>query len=186
MSNRFRQLLVSLRARGKIARQRVQALTHRLWQAFQRRSHHVPVEVLLVDRAHRRVTKRHLRTALRRLQRALGDGFPSDVAVVLQRIIVTDWQLAGCHYLGQRADGTRFTLIRLGLEIDDRSLGMDEIVSVLAEQCIALTMQQGATSLLVPIDLCPRQSNPFRHPTSLRPDPLAPHVDRMNSPGAWR
>jgi hypothetical protein len=102
----------------------------------------------------------------------------------VQPIVVTDRQLAGCYQLGQRADGTRFTLIRLGLEIDGRSLCIDEIVSVLAEQCIALAMQQGSPSLLVPIDLYPTQSESLRHPTPLRPDPLAPQVHRFDARGA--
>jgi hypothetical protein len=75
-------------------------------------------------------------------------------------------------------------LIRLGLEIDGRCLGIDEIVSVLAEQCIALAMQQGSPSLLVPIDLYPPPSKSLLHPTSLRPDPLAPHAHGFDGRGA--
>jgi hypothetical protein len=167
-----------------MARHRIQAAMCVLWQALRRRSHRVPVEVLLVDPTHRRVMKRRLRAALSRLQRAIGKSLPSDTAVIVQRIVVTDRQLAGCYHLGQRSDGTRFALIRLGLEIDGRHLGMDEIISVLAEQYIALTMQQGTPSLLVPIDLYPTQTKSARDPTLLRPDPLAPHVHRFDGRGA--
>jgi hypothetical protein len=184
ISNCFRQQLVRLRVWLKIAQHRVHGVVRKQWQALRCRFHRVPVEVLLVDRARRRVMKRHLRAALRRLQGALGYSFPSDTAVIVQRIVVTDRQLAGCYQLGQRADGSRFTLIRLGLEIDDRSLRIDEIISVLAEQCIALAMQQGTGSLLVPIDLYPTQSKSLLHPTPLRPDPLATHAHRFDGRGA--
>jgi hypothetical protein len=155
-----------------------------LWQALRRRSHRIPVEVLLVDPTHRRVMKRRLRAALSRLQRAIGNDFPPDTAVIVQRIIVTDRQLAGCYHLEQRSDGTRFALIRLGLEIDGRHLGIDEIISVLAEQYIALAMQQDTAGLLVPIDLYPSHSKSLLHPTPLRPDPLASHARYFDGRGA--
>jgi hypothetical protein len=155
-----------------------------LWQALRRRSHRIPVEVLLVDPTHRRVMKRRLRAALSRLQHALDKSFPAGTAVIVQRIVVTDRQLAGCYHLGERSDGTRFALIRLGLEIDGRHLGIDEIISVLAEQYIALAMQQDTAGLVVPIDLYPSQSKSLFHPTPLRPDPLAPHAHHFDSRGA--
>lgn len=184
MSNCFQRIRVRLRVWLGAARHRIAGVMCGLWHALRHRSHRVPVEVLLVGRVHRRVMKRHLRATLHRLQYVLGDSFPAATAVIVQRIVVSDRQLAGCYQLGQRADGTRFALIRLGLEIDGQSLGVDEILSVLAEQCIALAMQQGAPSLLVPIDLYPGQSKSIQHSTSLRPDPLAPHVHMFDGRGA--
>jgi hypothetical protein len=182
--NHFRQMLFRLQFRLEVARRRIQGVIKVLWRALRCRHDCVAVEVLLADRARRRAMKRQLRAALRRLRRALDDSFPSGTSVIVQRIVVTDRQLAGCYQLGQRADGTRFTLIRLALEIDGLTLSTDEILSVLAEQCIALAMQQSAASLLVPLDLYPVSSGPVRHPTPLRPDPLAAHAHGFDARGA--
>jgi len=144
----------------------------------------VPIEVLISGLWRRCSVKRRLRRAVLKLQRALGDSFPVDTAVIVQRIVVTERQLAGCYQIGQRSDGTPYSLIRLGLEIDGHSLSADEINSVLAEQCIALAMQQSAPSLLVPIDLHPAAANSVQHPTPLAPDPLAAHIRILDTRGA--
>src|SRR5439155_23001134 len=97
-----------------------------------------------------------LRTGLRRLQRALGAPLPPHAAVVVQQVIRTDRQLAGCYQVGQRPDGCRLALIRLALQVDGRGLDTDELLAALAEQCIGLaTQDSGGSSVLVPVELGP-------------------------------
>ena len=134
-----------------------------------------PVQVLVKDRARRRAIERDLTAGLRRLRRALGQAFPSDVVVVVQRVICADRQLAGCYQLAGHADGIGFSLIRLALQVDGREIPMDEVLSVLAEQCIGLAVQRvGGVGLLVPIELeSIRRPNDGRV-DAVRPDPLAP------------
>lgn len=141
----------------------------------------IPVEVLLRNRAQRRTIERDLQSGLRRLRRALGDQFPLGVTVLVQRVICTDRQLAGCYQVSHRPDGASFALIRLALEMDGRQLGTDGMLSVLAEQCIGLAVHQsGGTGVLVPIELSPARQPDRQHIDALRPDPLrpAPTADR--------
>ena len=139
-----------------------------------------PVQVLVKDRACRRAIERDLTSGLRRLRRALGSAFPSDAAIVVQRVICADRQLAGCYQLARHADGTGFALIRLALQVDDREIPMDEVLSVLAEQCIGLAVQRtGGVGLLVPIELNPSRRSDNGRLDAIRPDPLSP----MPSPG---
>jgi hypothetical protein len=134
-----------------------------------------PIQVLVNDRSHRRAIERDLTVGLRRLRRALGQAFPSDVVVVVQRVICTDRQLAGCYQLARRPDGVGFALIRLALQVDGRQIPMDEVLSVLAEQCIGLAVQQaGAVGLLVPIELESTRGSDGGRIDAARPDPLAP------------
>jgi hypothetical protein len=134
----------------------------------------VPVEVLIADRTRRRMLERELRRGLRRLQRALGAPLPAGLAIVVQQVIATNRQLAGCYQLGQRPDGSRFALVRLALQVNGRRLTTEELLAALAEQYIGLATQESA-SVLVPIDFEPGQQSQARRPTALRPDPLAPH-----------
>lgn len=184
MSDRVRHMLVRIRLWIETARHRVEGAMHDLWRAFWCRPDCMPVEVLLVDRTLRRATERHLRATLCRLWCTLGDSFPSGTAVIVQRIIVTDHQLAGCYQIGQHPDGTQFALIRLALDVDGHSLSTDEILSVLAEQCIALAMQQSASSLLIPIVLHPAPSGYIRHATPMQSDPLTAHAQSLHARGA--
>ncbi len=137
----------------------------------------VPVEILIADRAKRRLLERELRYGLRRLQRALGAPLPAELAVVVQQVIATERQLAGCYQFGQRPDGTRFALVRLALQVNGRRASTDELLAALAEQCVGIATQ-GSASVLVPIDFEPAQpaqpAEARRH-SALRPDPLAPH-----------
>lgn len=177
-SKRLVRRLPCLRA----ARARVAKIASRLWHALWHWRRSVPVEVLIVNRARRRALERELRAALRRLERALGAPLPDDLAVVVQQIIKTDRQLAGCCQVGQRPAGGRFALIRLALQVNGRSLGVDELLAVLAEQCIGLAAQEsGGPSVLIPVELEPTGPAETRHPRPLRPDPLAPHPNGSGS-----
>jgi hypothetical protein len=155
------------------ARARCAGAARRAWRVIRRWRRPVPVEVLIADRARRHELERELRRGLARLQRALGTPLPAELAVVVQQVITTDRQLAGCYHLGQRPDGRRFALVRLALQVNGRRLTTDELLAVLAEQCIGVLTQPGP-SFLVPVELEPGPAEP-RRPTRLRPDPLAPH-----------
>ncbi len=153
------------------------ALLGRAWRAVRRWRRPVPVEILIADRAKRRLLERELRYGLRRLQRALGAPLPAELAVVVQQVIATERQLAGCYQLGQRPDGTRFALVRLALQVNGRRASTDELLAALAEQCVGLG-HPGSASVLVPIDFEPAQPAQLaeaRRRSALRPDPLAPH-----------
>ncbi len=150
------------------------ARLRRAWRAICRWRRPVPVEVLVADRTRRWLLEQELRRGLRRVQRALGAPLPAGLAVVVQQVIATDRQLAGCYQLGQRPDGSRFALVRLALQVNGRRLTTEELLAALAEQCIGLAIRESA-SVLVPIDFEPGPPAESRRPTALRPDPLAPH-----------
>jgi hypothetical protein len=97
---------------------------------------------------------------------------------VVQHVIRTDRQLAGCCQVGQRPDGTRFAFIRLALQVNGRRVGTDELLAALAEQCIGLlTQANGATSLVVPVELEVEPAAGPHRLTALPPDPLMPHTN---------
>lgn len=159
--------------RAQIAR-----AARRAWRAISRWRRAVPVEVLIADHARRRALERELRAGLGRLQRALGAPLPDDLAVVVQQVIKTDRQLAGCCQIGQRPAGGRFALVRLALQVDGRRLGTDELLSALAEQCVGLALRECASpSVLVPVELDPVGPAEVGRLRALRPDPLAPRPD---------
>lgn len=150
----------------------VPAFRHALHRYRKRRC---PVEVLIAGRMRRRRLERALRHGLRRLEHALGEASSTEIAVIVQQVITTDRQLAGCYQTGLRPDGTRLTLIRLALEVDGRQLSIDELLAVLAEACIGVaTHQRGGPTVLVPIELAPVQPA-SRNITTLRSDPLTTH-----------
>lgn len=132
----------------------------------------VPIEVLISSFWIRCSVERRLRRGVWRLQRIVLLPSTMDVAVVIQRTIVTERQLAGCYQISQRSDGSRFALIRLALEKDGRRVSTDEMLALLAEQYIALALQSAGPSLLVPIDLGPSSQSYAPHPAALRSDPL--------------
>lgn len=150
----------------------------RCWWALRRHWRSAPVEVLVADRSRRRALERELRRGLRRLQGALSAPLPADLAVVVQQVLVTDRQLAGCYQLGLRPDGSRFALARLALQVNGRTLSTDELLAALADVLVGLAVGQcSGPSVLVPINLEPCPPVPTaeaRRPTALRPDPLAP------------
>ena len=57
-----------------------------------------------------------------------------------------------------------------------RALGADELLAVLAEQCLGLADQEGTLAVLVPVELPPPPPPPAaaEGPRVLRADPLAP------------
>ncbi|MCC7368810.1 MAG: hypothetical protein IT306_10330 [Chloroflexi bacterium] len=154
---------------------RLVGAARRAWQILHRWRRPIPVEILVADRARHRRLQRDLRLGLRRLERALGGSFPRDVAIVVQQVICTDRQLAGCYQLGLRPGGDGFALIRLALQVDGRWLETDELLAALAEQCIGLALHEGGgTGVLVPIELEPTGRSADGSVSALRPDPLAP------------
>jgi hypothetical protein len=157
------------------ARVRLAEALHRACRALRCWNHTTPVEVLIVDPARRRTLERDLRAGLRQLRRALRGPFPAGLTVVVQQVITTDRQLAGCSQLGQRPDGTRLALVRLALQVNGRRLSTDELLAALAEQCIGLATRE-SPSVLVPIDFEPRQPAGVRRLDALRPDPFAPRA----------
>jgi hypothetical protein len=165
------------------ARKRIAGLLSRTYQRIRRCGRGIPVEVLVSDRLRRVSLERDLHQGIRQLRRALVGHFPSDVAVVVQQLIQTDRQISGCYQVSQRPDGTRFALVRLALHLDDRPLGVDEILAALAEQFIGLAIQAAGPSVLVPIDFSPPVT-PVR-PAMLanRADPLAPRSSGKAPPG---
>ena len=161
--------------RVRAAGGRLLGVVRRGWQAVRRWRRPIPIEILVADRARHRRLQRDLRIGLRRLERALGGAFPADVAVVVQQVICTDRQLAGCYQLGHRPGGDGFALIRLALQVDGRRLDIDELLAALAEQCIGLALHgSGGTGLLVPIELQPARPAGDARGGPLPPDPLTP------------
>ncbi len=140
-----------------------------------------PVQVLITGRMRGRRLERTLGQGLRRLEHALGEAWNTEIAVIVQQVITTDHQLAGCYQIGLRPDGVRLTLIRLALEVDGRQLSIDELLAVLAEACIGVaTQQQGGSTVLVPVELAPGQPA-SKNITTLRPDPLVTHPNGVKA-----
>ena len=178
VTSRCRQALLALRYLAQAAWRLIRLLLSGLSAAVRGQPDLIAVEVLLADRARRTAVERHVRATLCRLRRVLGSHFPSEATVVVQQVVVTDRQLAGCYQISHEHDGSRVALIRLALEVDRRPLTTDELLAVLAEQCIALAMQSAGPGLLVPIVLAPSRSDDPGRPPSLRPNPLATVRDR--------
>lgn len=137
----------------------------------------VPIEILITGFWRRCWIRARVRCAIRKLQRVLPAPLSLDVAVIVQQIIATEHQLPGCYQITQRSDDSHFALIRLALEVDGRCMTTNELLAVLAEQYIALAMQQNGPSLLVPVDLTSSRAGDTRRPAALRPDPLGPCRD---------
>jgi hypothetical protein len=174
MSRRRSKRLAAGRRWLAAARSRCAAGLCRAWQAIWRWRRAVPVEVLVVDRTRRRMLEQELRRGLHRLQRAFGAPLPAGLAIVVQQVIATDRQLAGCYQVGQLPDGSRFALVRLALQVNSRRLSTDELLAALAEQYVGLASRD-SMSAVVPIDFEPGPPAEARRLTALRPDPLAPH-----------
>ena len=156
------------------AGRRLRPVLHLIRRAW-RRHGRVPVAVVVADRAQRRSLERELRAALSRLERVLGRPWPADTAIIVQKVVCTDRQLAGCSQIGQRPDGARFVLIRLALQVNGRRLSTDELLAALVEQCVGVALRSGGPCVLVPFDLEPsEQTGRAGRPAALRPDPLAP------------
>ncbi|MCW5880197.1 MAG: hypothetical protein KIS91_04590 [Anaerolineae bacterium] len=168
------RLQVYVRWLRRVARRGI-AAARRGWQRVHQRCRRIPIEVLVADRARRRAVERDLRAGLKRLRRALGVALPQDTAIIVQHVIATERQVAGCYQVGQRSDGGHFALIRLALQVNGRALARDELLAALAEQCIGIaTQQSGALSVVIPIDLEPPRPADDHRLSAPRHDPLAP------------
>lgn len=175
---RHRHRCVCCRRRLRAMAAWLVAALRRGWQALCRSRRPMRIEVLVTDHARRRTLERELRAGLRRLRRALGTPLPANLAVVVQQVIRTDRQLAGCYQVGPRQDGARFALIRLALQVNGRRLSTDELLAALAEQCIGLVIHDsGGPCVLVPVELEPAPPDEPSSRPRLRPDPLAPHAN---------
>ena len=180
MSKHLRTLAVPIMACVfALGRFCVEALRHG-WDVLRYRGGKVPMEVLLANGTRRRQIERELQTGLRQLRRILGERPLADIAVVVQQVITTDRQLAGCCHLGHRPGGAQYALWRLALEVNSRPLSSDQLLAVLAEQWMALANQQNGSSVLIPVDLEPDEASPTRRSATLRPDPLMPYPDGVN------
>ena len=147
---------------------RAAAFGRAVWRFLRR--HRVPVEVVLADESRRRALKHDISTNLRRLQKVFGTALPADAVVIVQQVIPTHRQPAGCFQVGAREDGGRYAVIRLALQVNGRRLSTDEVLATLAEQCIGI-VSQDARSVVVPVDFDPGAPPP---PQDLPRDPLAP------------
>jgi hypothetical protein len=175
MSRRQLRRLNPWRQRARRAARWLRGAAAHLWRAL-RGADPVPIVVLLVDPDRRRAVERELRAGLRQLRPVLGDAVAHDLAIVVQLAIPSNPRLAGCCHVGQRPDGGRRTLLRLALRADGRTLGSDELLAVLAEQCVAVAVERSGPSALLPFELGtgePAGVGQGRRPT----DPLAPHPD---------
>ena len=151
------------------------------WEAVRYSDSRVRMEILVTNSTRRRKIERELRTGLRQLRRILGDLPVADIGIVVQQVISTDRQLAGCCQLGYRPDGTQYALCRLALRVNGRPLSSDELLAVLAEQWMVLANHRNDSSVLVPVDIEPGEANLTRRPPRLRPDPLMPYGDGVNA-----
>lgn len=181
MSKHLRMFLAQLREWARVAGRRSLAALRRGWDIQRSRDVRIPIEVLVADRSRRRKIRSELRAGLRRLQRVLGEPPACHVAIVVQHVIVTDRQLAGCCQIGSHSDGSSHALWRLALEVNSRPLSSDELLAVLAEQWFALASQQGSPSVLIPVGFISTETGPVNRSPTLPPDPLAPYPSTVNS-----
>jgi len=130
---------------------------------------HTPIEVVITDDKRRRALKREIAKALHRLQN-LFTSLPDDVVVVAAQVIPKRRQPAGCFQVGSRADGSRYAVIRLALQVNGHRLSTGEVVATLLEQCLGIVAQD-ADSVVVPVEFEPGSSH---EADELPGDPLAP------------
>src|SRR5690348_4003605 len=90
-------------------------------EALRYRHGRIYIEILVANATRRRRLERKLRAGVRQLQRVLGQP-PGEVTILVQQVITTDRQLAGCCYLAHRPDGTPSALWRLALQVNGRRL----------------------------------------------------------------
>jgi hypothetical protein len=112
------------------------------------------LELLVADRGRRRALEGELRAALSRLQLLLGPALPAHTSVVVQDTICQEGALAGCTHLGERSGGASYAIVRLALRVQEQELSADQVLAVLAEQCLALAAQRDArTTVVLPVEL---------------------------------
>ena len=99
----------------------------------------IPIEVVSGDRACRRRWQHVLGNGVRRLQRLTG----APTAPALALLVVDslpDGQRAALSPLRRRGDGRTIQLVRLALSVPERRLAPDEVLAVLTEQYLAVTV----------------------------------------------
>jgi hypothetical protein len=173
--------LTPCRALPAALRRRGAAVAGRVLRALRRRR--VRVEVLVADSARRRALDREVRGGLRRLEHVLGTPLPREAAILVQQVLPGERPLAGCFQTGLRPDGRRYARIRLALEVEGRPLSTDELLAILAEQCVGLADQENSRTVLVPVELPPAPpagAGRPQPPRAFRPDPLAPDLAHPN------
>ena len=134
------------------------------------RRRQTPIEVVITDDKRRRALKREIARNLHRLQNLFGKSLPTDVVIVAAQVIPKRRQPAGCFQVGSRADGSRYAVIRLALQVNGHRLSTDEVLATLLEQCLGIVAQD-ADSVVVPVEFQPGESP---EPDELPGDPLAP------------
>lgn len=149
------------------------AQVHAWHSALHRHLRPTPIVVMVADPVQRASLEFEMRCALRRLERVLGPATFASMTVVVQHSIHLEHAVAGCTHLGQLADGSPFALVRLALTLHGRDLTINEVLAVLAEQCIGLAVQQaGGMSVVVPVEWTSATTSPDSQPPPTR-DPLA-------------
>ena len=144
------------------------------WRHLQRRLRPTPIVVMVANPSQRATVEFEVRSGLRCLERVLGRATFRSLTVVVQHSIHLDHPVAGCTHVGQRADGSPFALVRLALRVDGRDLSLDEVLSIMTEQCIGLAIQQaGGMSVVVPVEWAATAAPSSGPPPTAR-DPLAP------------
>jgi hypothetical protein len=109
------------------------------WLGITLRPPPIPIEVVSGDRACRRRWQHLLGNGVRRLQRLTG----APTAPALALLVVDslpDGQRAALSLLRRRGDGRTVQLVRLALSVPERRLAPDEVLAVLAEQYLAVTV----------------------------------------------
>lgn len=181
MSKYLHTFLAQLAVWARVVGRRSLATLRRGWDIHRSCDVRIPIEVLVADRSRRRKIRTELRAGLRRLQRVLGEPPPCRIAIVVQQVIVTDRQLAGCCQLATQPDGSSHALWRLALEVNRRPLSSDELLAVLAEQWFALAGQLASSRVLIPVDIGPGATDADGQRSALPPDPLAAYRNTVNS-----
>lgn len=99
----------------------------------------VPIEVISGDRACRWRWRHVIGDGVRRLQRLTGvPTSPSFALLVVESL--PDGQRSALTSVRRRGDGRAFQLVRLALSVPERRLAPDEVLAVLAEQYLAVTV----------------------------------------------
>lgn len=122
-------------------------------QQFAHRStRRIPITVLILDPIERKRLERAVRAAVRCLPAVIE--LPAvEVAILVQQVVATDRQLAGCIQTVRRTGGSGVILLRLARAVNGQALSSDELLATLAELWIRLTIQHsGWATTLVPLE----------------------------------
>jgi hypothetical protein len=106
----------------------------RVWRRLVPRTIPVTIIVVIADQRRGRRLQRRLSVGVRQLQHGFGQ---QPLTIVVQERL-DGGRRAGCHRVYQRPDGTPTTLIRLALTLGERRLTVDEMLALLADECVSL------------------------------------------------